>query len=501
MSLQSFTQENLSSVFLNPSTNFKRVSQKKQFTYLIEYLEEIGTQSFLVENQYVSQDFLTDHKFYTQSFLHVDKYCKRIHFFTAPSSTDFRTILTKPTEEHQDFWNTYVGFVVIRPIPETLIGISLLKPKNEQNRVEYFGNREYTVHIFGHKLKFESLAFQEQCKIVAACATTAIWSMLHKASHEYYKTTLKTPSEITKSAALVSSDGRRIFPNKQGLTVLDVCHAIKKAGLDTELEIVSKDAISKSLPLSVVKSRIDAYSGLGLPIILVLDVPPYKVYQLHAIAVCGLEIDKEVEASPMEQNGPCLLSNKIKHLYAHDDQFGPFTQLECDGDYLFCLWSKYFEQKPAHVKSVVIPVFPAITISYNDVYSVIKHIHSSLLPFIEKRKISSEWSIRLKYSEDYKDIFLNSDANDLLKQDTLQEIFPKYIWVATLFLEGNYSMDLIFDATSLHTSMYLRKVVYLDGSIGVSLVKSLAESIETLPDQLKNIPEYSYIETLILSAK
>jgi hypothetical protein len=96
------------------------------------------------------------------------------------------------------------------------------------------GVRNYTIHLFGNVLTIESLAFQEQDTVLAACATTAIWTMLNKASVDFH-TILKSPSQITKDADNLSFDGSRLFPNK-GLNLLQICQAIYNSGLESEIK-------------------------------------------------------------------------------------------------------------------------------------------------------------------------------------------------------------------------------------------------------------------------
>lgn len=166
MRIQSYSEESLALALSNEHTPASVVTSKNHFTYLKEYLGTSGlcAKTIIVEERYVSKDFLRDFaSYYAFCFEDYSKFCNRVHFF--PNEFDeetFYSAILAPEKNLKNFWSNYLGFIVVKPIPTKIIG--------------------YTIHVFGKEVKIKSLAFQEQDSVLAACATTAIWSMLNKAS-------------------------------------------------------------------------------------------------------------------------------------------------------------------------------------------------------------------------------------------------------------------------------------------------------------------------------
>lgn len=167
------------------------------------------------------------------------KTCTRIHFFNLDSTKDEVATLIENALIYDvaEFWEKhYLGFITIKPIPDSLIGYSLLKPyqdnKSTGSRI-YWGIRSYKIHLLGREIKFNSLAFQQQDSILGACATMSIWSLFHKACLSPY-INLKTSGQITNETGLISPNGHRLIPNK-GLSIPQISTAIAKNGLQPEV--------------------------------------------------------------------------------------------------------------------------------------------------------------------------------------------------------------------------------------------------------------------------
>ena len=197
-----YSAANLAQALSNAYTTAESIQIKNHFNYLSCYLSssEIDAKTIVIEEDYISKDYLHDYSaYYALCFEQYPKVCKRVHFFKRTfTEEEFNDVLLQKKESNQEFWDDYLGFVVVKPIPQKIIGFTLLKTYEnglDSDRM-FFGTREYDIHIFGNELNLNSLSFQEQDSIVAACATTAIWSMLHKASRNP-NSVLKTPYQIT----------------------------------------------------------------------------------------------------------------------------------------------------------------------------------------------------------------------------------------------------------------------------------------------------------------
>lgn len=466
MQVLDFSSSNLSFALSNEYTSSEVISSKHHFLFLQNYLGDTGldTKTILIEEDYVSKDYLHDYAtYYALCFEKYPKFCKRIHFFRSEFNEEDlnRTILE--LHQNDNFWDDYLGFIVVKPIPYTVIGYTVLKTYDHGvgfNSRNFWGTREYTVHLFGNEIRFNSLAFQEQDTVLSACATTAIWSMLNKASVDYH-TKLKSPNEITKDADRTSLDGSRLFPNK-GLNVLQICKAIENSGLVSEVKppnnIIKHPELGiqqlEVLTNDYTKKLLNAYSPLGIPIILVVNVPNGEGYGLHAITVSGFKLNPPTPILPAEEVS--WLSSNIDKFYAHDDQWGPFARIEFEDDYkLKTPWSDYHQQnKPTFITNIIVPLYPKVRISYEDIEFLVLGIDAILTLFFGDQVLHDlVWDVKIEYGNNFKKAVKGSDLEEDLKKNFLTRSLPKYLWVASCYTGDNKIFDYTFDATDIKSGM------------------------------------------------
>ncbi|WP_115404787.1 hypothetical protein [Pedobacter chinensis] len=506
MEVLPFTPENLAHALSNTLTTADIIPNKRQYHYYLNYLGEHGlsAKTIVIEENYISKDFLHDHAtYYVLCFQDYKKVCKRVHFFA--EAFDEQTLNANLlTSEEIPFWESYLGFTVVRPIPYTVIGYTVLRTYTEADadgQRNYWGLRKYKVHFFGRELVLKSLAFQEQDSVLAACATSAIWFTLNKASIDF-STILKVPSEITKDAAKLQTDGNRLFPNK-GLTLPQISQAIHISGLAPEVRTATeekKDALGDDtlyVKSEFVRKIVNAYAPIGIPIIMGIKVPMYdnstgnSFYGFHAVSILGHKVGSE--------NAPfAWKSDNITKLYIHDDQHGPFARVRFleDGE-LQTPWTDIHpEQLPSYITSLVIPVYPKIRITYEDIESLVIGVYYILIAAFGEN-LEQQWDIQIKYSEDYKKEILVSSLEDADKLSIISSSMPKYIWISTLYSGENKVMEIIFDATGVKNAMIgLRLNTFLDEDVKAYI----KEFIVNHTDDLKSLFGASgikYIDFLI----
>ncbi|WP_156140584.1 hypothetical protein [Sporocytophaga myxococcoides] len=302
---------------------------------------------------------------------------------------------------------------------------------------------------------------------MSACATTAIWSMLHKASEDY-TIVLKTPGEITKDAGETVPNKGRLLPNKEGLEISQMCKAIENCGLEVEIRLPIKG--SEKIDNQYLQKILNAYSSIGTPIILVIQVPSgFKDdkepknrldnvrYGLHAVTVSGFK--KKALSNLNKDEKTSSVYKLIEKVYYHDDQWGPFARAEFSGIFdLDTSWTKFHEsgiKPPTYVESIIIPVFSKIRISYDDIEPIIRTIATIYTTAFENILAPGfVWDLRVMYSEDFKTEIKNSELDNSLKISYLIKSYPKYIWVGTCYSKENRISDYIFDATDISNAMY-----------------------------------------------
>lgn len=294
-------------------TDFPDIFKKPQIDYIYRYLSDLGAKSVLLESKYVDKDYLEDfNHYYLKCFGNNGPMSARLHFFSSDLDHQKMTeILGEGNKvEIKKLQESYLGFVVIKPLAKTFIGKTCLKTyksiNNSNTKVSLL--REYSVDLFGIPLKVSSIAFQEQDKVVSACATTAIWSSLH-AMHWKNVRDIRACSEITTNAINHISGSSNSFPNrdlsnKQILRALDF-EKLKHHTVDIK-NYSAEDFFN------IVKTYIDS----KIPLILGVNVYEKKNSELklldgHAVTIVGYKLHNE---------------EKQKAIYVHDDRLGPFAR-------------------------------------------------------------------------------------------------------------------------------------------------------------------------------
>jgi hypothetical protein len=305
-------------------SDFPDILTKPQVDYIFRYLTDLGAESVLLESEYVDRDYLDDYsKFYARQFSNRGHMCARLHFFACPVSHALieATVLGKAKKEEQKaVEKSYLGFIVVRPLPRTFIGRTCLKgypdivgPVPHRRLL----SRSYTVSLFGMSLTVDSVAFQEQDKVVAACATTAIWSSLH-ATSSYPITEIPSLSQITSDAINFIPQSNNGFPNKE-LSTKQILRALDVRGLRHHAHNATGQ--KSSWLMDTLRTYLDS----EFSVLLVCRVGrfgrdmngkvivPYKISDAggHAVTVVGYK---------------AAAGNKCPSLYVHDDRTGPFAR-------------------------------------------------------------------------------------------------------------------------------------------------------------------------------
>ncbi len=495
MELLQYSADNLAIALSNSYTSPSAVLNKDHFIYFSDYfgVDGLFAKNIIIESDYISKDYLHDYAtYYAFCFENYPKFCKRVHFFSNEFTLEyFQNVLIGVDNDNPDFWSGYLGFIVVKPIPTKNIGYTVLKmyDSTDNNPRYFWGVRNYTIHLFGNVLTIQSLAFQEQDTVLAACATTAIWTMLNKASVDFH-TILKSPSQITKDADNLSFDGSRLFPNK-GLNLLQICQAIYNSGLESEIkqpDIIIQDVFRKTEIKVVsniyVKKILNAYSPIGIPIILVISVPLGQNYGLHAITVSGYNQNAQQDIVPQDDIS-WMASNIIK-FYAHDDQWGPFARVKfIDEGVIETPWTIFNrDELPSYVINMVVPVYPKVRISYEDIEVIVIGLDTILTLFFKDQILSDlVWDIKIDYSENLKtrlkDAYLEPNEKLLLIQTSM----PKYLWIASCYVSNFKIFDFTFDATDVNSGMFGKDVIcYIEQDLKLKLVQFLETDREFLTD-------------------
>jgi hypothetical protein len=434
-----FSAENLAYA-LKGSITEAAIKLKDQYKYFVNYLgpSGIAAAAIVIELEYVSKAYLSDYSnYYATCFKDYPRICKRLHFFSELVNAEkFKAeILDKKSSYLND---VYLGHIVVRLLPGSIIGATLLKtyPNAADRKRFYHAIRKYDVNLFGKKLTIESLAYQEQDTVVSACASMAIWSAFHKTS-KLFQTTMPSASEITKMAGNFFLNSGRTFPNT-GLDIPQIGKAIESVGLVSELRILD------SPDQQFAKRFVYAYNKSGIPVLLFIDV---KGNGYHLITVVGYS-EKDEEPELTEEI--TLKADRITTFYAHDDQVGPFARIFLtNSTALETAWKDSDGNNiQGTIYAIFVPVYPKIRISYDEVFKKIRLIDIVLFR-LDVFRYELEWDIYLVESNKYKNWILESDYPNELKENISFKNYPRYVWTAKAKIKGMLIFDFIFDSTDI----------------------------------------------------
>jgi hypothetical protein len=465
------------------------IAAKAHPTYLDGYFRHLNVETIVVEKQYIDRDYLEDFSaYYVKCFEQYDRFCSRLHFFSKKISKEtLRKILLSPAR-YKELQDSYCGFIVIKPLPKTVFGRTCLKTySNEKGRC-FPVARTFRAHLFGIPLDIPgTLPFQEQDNIVAACATSALWSVLQATAREFHHP-LMTPIDITRAAIYLLPAANRMIPNREGLSTTMMAEAIRSVGLEPVL-LDAPHNDDRTL-----KAGLYAYLHARIPIIMGIHLHDKKTGKLtdaHAIAITGFKLSDE-PATP-SPSGLRLRSSRIEKIYAHDDQVGPFARMEFDGKTirgtgkrLNSLSTSYGQDQNgrsnyrAVPQLLLVPVYHKIRIHFDQFVEIVADIHGFLssikLPG-GHRSPSFEWDVYLTTINELKIDIASSDLSPDARALWLMRPMPRFIWRATLYSGEKATLDLIVDATDIHTSGQMHGVLIYD-----NLLQKFLASIATSPN-------------------
>lgn len=460
----------------------RRCERKVQLTAVRKHLEQLGCQTIVIEDPYVDQDFLEDFSaYYVRAFPKYERFCRRLHFFTgALDPGTFSKFLEAETQAFDGLLQSaYLGFLVLRPLPGAFLGRTCIKPLPDDARREHEPFlREYSVHLAGVDLAVATLGFQEQDRIVAACATSAVWSALHKAG-QVFGIRVPSPSEITQLA--MRDSHRRGLPT-DGLSVFEIGQAIRRAGLEIEIRENIED----------LKAFVYGYGCFGLPCILGVALyvkdpqNPAKLIHVgpHAITVTGFDMNDQ--ATPSQ-----LFSDRIAGLYAHDDQAGPFRYTK-----ILQKIRMMYRAEPSenwHVETefpdsrgkvygmvlaAIVPVDPMIRIRFEEAIRMQIELRDILAPILVASSMDPfEWDVRLASVNELRSkIGRAAGMTAGARKHILESNWAKYVWRVTARHRGGEALEMIIDCTDIRRAFYVREIVVRDPALRTAIKGMLADN-------------------------
>jgi len=309
----------------------------RHLDYIFDYIKDLGAKTIIEEQNYFDRDFLAEFStFYSLGASGYPNICRRLHFFSKDiTRTQFETscgikenpIRQEGTEktELDLLRDSYLGFSVIRPIPQAPFGRTVLAWYKETFRDRPRQTepcRPYKVHLAGVELTVTGLAWQQQDAGISACASVGVWTLLHSAAYNDTHS-IPTTADVTRAAHQNIAVGAREFPS-EGLRFDQMCESVKVLGLSPfiiEGDKKDKKGITEGFRKEKFCSSVSALVRSGYPCLMMGRVyrPDGKV-GLHVSVIVGYRPPKPARRKAGATN---FVDDNIEHIYVHDDNIGP----------------------------------------------------------------------------------------------------------------------------------------------------------------------------------
>lgn len=296
--------------------------------YLHSYLDELARLenwnpiTALVEGHYVDRHYLDDFQdYYSVSFNTPHAACRRIHFFGRLAPQQVLQLLDDAFRDcanvarvAKTLSDAYLGFVVRRPLAAATLGRTVLRTYPVDGRRHYEVVRDYKVNLLGLSLTVQGLAYQQQDRGAAVCASTALWSALQQVADRTGHRT-PTPSAITRAADSP-------FAASHGLFFAQMADAVSRLGYGADyFHPLHNRARFRAQLVACLESQ--------LPVVLTLNrrrpVAGGRVPEGHAICVTGYSEPAGVQmvGTDFTHVPPVpLFGATASVIYVHDDNLG-----------------------------------------------------------------------------------------------------------------------------------------------------------------------------------
>ena len=293
-------------------------------------LQGANAVTIVVQRRVLDPDFLAEYgAYYSRQFSVVEKYCTRLHFFTAPCA-DGEAVLEYLDRVTND---SYLGFLTLRPVIKSPVGASIVQSAAVAGFIR--SKDKFPVHISGKEFSVTGTPFMQQDNSVGACAQAAIWMSL-RTLRKREGDRAHDPAQITDAATKYFVNGR-VRPNRQGLTLQQMVEAIRAAGYSPHAIPIGNSWHSKGqekmTPAQVEEAMrtIHPYIESEIPVILILFPPSGG----HAVVMIGHKWDANPQAMRTVEvecsNGFRIAFNHaaswVPALIVHNDNAGPYKEL------------------------------------------------------------------------------------------------------------------------------------------------------------------------------
>jgi hypothetical protein len=286
---------------------------------VFEIAKSHGTKAIVKESRYIDGGWRSQlARFYNGTFRRYPSVCHRLHFFTCQVPSDLADL--------SDLQDAYKGYAVLRPLPLSPVGRTMIAPPPEMDGAVRNECTEQ-IDLFGWRFEITAMPFMSQDTQFLRCAHAALWMVLQH-GHLRHGMPHRLPSEIHDAATGGVMVGRQL--PSDGLSAFQLFSAMTALGLSPTRKPLRATAAEDAQEVSLrLFGMICRYINSSLP--------PIVISTTHAWVMVGYKRSDNI-GDPTIQ------------LWRHDDARGPYMPV---GD----PWN---EPEEAHKPwlSVYLPLLP-----------------------------------------------------------------------------------------------------------------------------------------------
>jgi hypothetical protein len=514
------------------SANFficiEQLRLQPSFKFINGYLDKLNCKYLVMETDYVSETYSQEFEYYYSSeFKNISKFTSRIHFFSEIDELKKIDFVNFCMCSKKSVQKSYIGYIVVKPVANSFWGVTMLKQYEKSKKRWFNSTIKDNVFIANFKLSIKTLPFQPQDSTLSECATTSLWSNLYYAHKSFRLPYLSVASlsKLIKDKTPYTDGYEKEPPFFLGLTTPQIQKIITEYGLlpvsypllsqkQHEMYFFSSYSKVKNDSISIqneeninhFKNLIYAYNYAGFPILLGYKILNYSKnkYPSHLVVINGFKINDSITENS-------FYSEKIESLYAHDDQFGPFSKIDFQdindldtGKNITVLKTQFLinsENEETSYQGVPTYLYISTPTKIRLTYLGVDKIQNSFRFIIEEilaivfEKNDEDFNLKRKiYIEkgaSYKKRLIKKylGSNIRIYNEIVNSSFPEYVWIINFYNENGAVCDLILDSTcTLESYCYLQLIFFQDTWNELRKIK--------LNDPINNLIIYETLEAL-----
>lgn len=386
--------------------------------------------SFYIEAPYIDSHYRdTYYSYYAAKFQNYERNCLRIHIFS------------ESIESIEDNDERYLGYFIIRPLPEHPLGRSFIAPKAFTSDNFICCLCHQTVNFQGINLSLDAFPHVVQDEETHKCAESAVWMLLSYFGTKFCSHSTLLPSEIRRKIDSISL--HRLLPSN-GLTLEEITVCLNSVNHNCLYYLFDKNNPETFLYFIVMRIYIES----GMPFIVAYtDKDDNNGHVVLAIGHENIGFDF-VKNTFSGMSDKCWHDVSIykKNLVFMDDNFSPYEIDNCEG--VIERYKKHSGENKSSdgieyfIRGFIVPTHKHMHMDALAAYKLVNTIFSEELSGLSTVKTEeNKWITRLflTSSKDFKnslidDSFMVEDHRNYF----LTKLLPRFIWVCEIYDEDSY---------------------------------------------------------------